>query len=175
MPLADARRVFEVNIFGAAGLTQLVLPSMRTQGGGTIVNISSIGGEAAFALAGWYYASKHALEGWTDSLRQEVARFGVRVVQIQPGIIRSAFEQDTARLLHETSEHDAYRDVAEKMARRVEASNRASDPAVVGRAVRRAVGASAPRPRYAVGYLARTVLTLNWLLTDRAFDAIATR
>jgi NAD(P)-dependent dehydrogenase (short-subunit alcohol dehydrogenase family) len=106
--LADARRVFEVNLFGAAALTQLVLPAMRAQGGGTIINISSIGGEASFPLAGWYYASKHALEGWTDTLRQEVARFGVRVVLIQPGIIRTAFEQDTARLLRETSGQGAY-------------------------------------------------------------------
>jgi hypothetical protein len=96
-------------------------------------------------------------------------------VLIQPGIIRTAFEQDTARLLRETSGQGAYGNVAEKLARRVEASNRASDPAVVGMAVRRAVDASAPKPRYAVGYLARTVLTLNRLLPDRAFDAIATR
>src|SRR5215207_11623280 len=89
VPLDEARRQFEVNVFGLARLTQLVLPHMRAQRDGYIVNISSMGGKIWEPLGSWYHASKFAVEGLSDSLRVEVAEFGIKVVIIEPGTIRS--------------------------------------------------------------------------------------
>ena len=90
-PLGAARYQFEVNLFGLARLTQLVLPHMREKGAGKIVNMSSIGGKVYSPLGSWYYATKHALEGWSDCLRWELKRFGIDVIIIQPGLIRTEF------------------------------------------------------------------------------------
>lgn len=89
IPLDDARYQFEVNLFGLAHLTQLVLPHMRAQGGGRIVNTSSMGGRIFTPFGAWYHATKHALEGWSDCLRIETAPFNIQVVLIQPGLIQA--------------------------------------------------------------------------------------
>ncbi|OJH41564.1 oxidoreductase [Cystobacter ferrugineus] len=177
-PLEKARHLFEVNLFGAARLVQLVLPAMRTQGSGTIVNVSSIGGEIALPLGAWYYASKHALEAFSDSLRQELGRFGVRVVLIQPGIIKTEFEKGTAQELRDVSGHGAYASMAEAMAKRAEQAfsgkSKASDPLVVAEAIREAINSPSPEARYVVGYLGRLLLMLNRVLPDRAWDRMVT-
>ena len=80
MGIDEARYQFEVNVFGVARLTQLLLPGMREKGADTIVNITSIGGKIYSLLGEWYHASKHALEGWSDCLRLELAPFGIRVL-----------------------------------------------------------------------------------------------
>ena len=90
-PLDDARYQFEVNLFGVARLTQLVLPHMREKGAGKIVNVSSVAGKIHTPLGSWYHASKHALEGWSDCLRWELKRFGIDVIIIEPGLIRTEF------------------------------------------------------------------------------------
>ncbi|WP_326642010.1 SDR family NAD(P)-dependent oxidoreductase [Nonomuraea fuscirosea] len=120
-PVAMARDLFEVNVLAPARLAQLVLPGMRLRGSGTIVNVSSIGGVIALPLGAWYYASKHALEAFSDTLRMEVEQFGVDVVVIRPGIIRTGFEAGAARQLREVSGHGAYGRMAEAMARAAEA------------------------------------------------------
>ncbi|MGW0201843.1 oxidoreductase [Nonomuraea sp. NPDC003201] len=175
-PLAMARDLFEVNVFAAARLAQLVLPPMRQRGSGTIVNVSSIGGELAFPLGAWYYASKHALEAFSDTLRMETAQFGVRVVVIQPGIIKTDFEAGTARQLREISGNGPYRRMAEAMAGAAETpaghqSDQATDPAVVGATIREAVESDRPETRYVVGWQAEALLQLNRSLPDREFDA----
>ncbi|SDN69336.1 oxidoreductase [Allokutzneria albata] len=179
VPLKRARELFEVNLFGAGRLTQLVLPSMRAQRSGTIVNISSVGGEIALPLGAWYYASKHALEAFSDSLRQEVGRFGIGVVVVQPGLIATEIQDGTAAELRELSGQGAYARLAEAMAARTESGqaqrHKLSDPSVVARAVLAAVTADRPKSRYAVGYLAKPLLWLNRLFSDRRFDKIATR
>ncbi|MFI6501212.1 oxidoreductase [Nonomuraea typhae] len=178
-PLERARELFEVNLFGPARLVQLALPYMRGQRSGRIVNVSSIGGEIALPLGAWYYASKHALEAFSDTLRQEVGRFGVDVVVVQPGIIKTEFEQETPRELREISGRGAYADLALPMAAQAEGAfgpgSKASDPVVVARAIRRSIEAGRPRARYAMGYLAKLLLRMNRLLPDRAWDRIVTR
>lgn len=178
-PLEQARHEFEVNLFGPARLTQLVLPYMRKRGSGTIVNVSSVGGEIAIPLGAWYHASKHALEAYSDTLRQEVKRFGIDVVLIQPGIIKTEFQQQTPEALQAVSGQGAYRNMAKAMLRQFDAmfgeGGPASDPAVVAKAIRKAIEAASPRPRYAVGYLAGPILMLNRLLPDRLYDRIVTR
>ncbi|WP_315816044.1 oxidoreductase [Paraflavitalea speifideaquila] len=89
VPMQDAKYQLEVNLFGAARLIQLVLPGMRVQKGGKIVNISSIGRKIAAPFGGWYHASKFALEGLSDALRNEVKSFGIDVIVIEPGGIKS--------------------------------------------------------------------------------------
>jgi short-subunit dehydrogenase len=176
--MEQARHLFEVNLFGTARLTQLVLPQMRKQGAGVIVNVSSIGGEITLPLGAWYYASKHALEAYSDTLRQEVKPFGIHVVIIQPGIIKTEFEKETPQELRANSGHGAYAKVAEAMAKKAEASfgegSKASDPALVAETIRKAIESEKPRSRYAIGYVAGTLLMLNRLLPDRLFDRMVT-
>ncbi len=176
VPLDDVRQAFELNLLAAARLTQLVLPGMRRQRSGRIVMISSIGGVISLPLGGWYHATKHALEGLTDSLRQEVAGFGVAVVLIEPGLIKSEFQDGTPDQLERYSGAGAYAATARKMADQVGASGagdaRFSEPSVVADAVLTAVTAGRPKARSAVGYLARPLLTLERLLPTRLYDKI---
>ncbi|WP_435581707.1 oxidoreductase [Amycolatopsis thermoflava] len=176
VPLALARDQLEVNLLAPARLVQLVLPHMRERRSGTIVNVSSIGGEIALPLGAWYYAAKHALEAFSDTLRMEVAPFGIEVVVVQPGIIRTGFEDGTAAQLREFSGAGAYREMAESMAERAAAGlSEGSDPAVVADVIRRAVESGRPETRYAVGWMAEKLLELNRTLPDREFDALVTR
>jgi short-subunit dehydrogenase len=178
LPIGQARVLFEVNLFGPARLIQLVLPAMRAQGSGRIINVSSMGGEIAFPLGAWYYASKHGLEAYSDTLRQEVGRFGIDVVLIQPGLIKTEFDKWTVVELRNVSGHGAYGKVAEAMANQTEkmfySDSGASDPAIVAKVIRRAIESPAPKPRYAVGRMAKLLLTLNRFLPDRLFDWFAT-
>ncbi|GAA3467646.1 oxidoreductase [Nonomuraea roseola] len=177
VPLDMARDQFEVNVFAPARLVQLALPYMREKGSGTIVNVSSIGGEIALPLGCWYYATKHALEAYSDTLRLEVQPFGIDVVIIQPGIIKTEFEDHTAQDLREISGGTAYGAMAEAMARKSEtqlgADSPASDPDVVAAVIREAVEAGRPEARYAVGYMADKLLELNRTLPDREWDKLA--
>jgi NAD(P)-dependent dehydrogenase (short-subunit alcohol dehydrogenase family) len=178
VPLSQARYQLEVNLFGPARLTQLALPHMRRQRSGTIVNVSSMGGEITFPLGAWYHASKHALEAYSDALRQEVKRFGIDVVLIQPGLIRTEFGDVTANGVRKLSGHGPYRDLAEGLAKSTESlyseHGKASDPSVVAATIRRSVESASPRPRYPVGYMARPLLALNRILPARLFDRVAT-
>jgi short-subunit dehydrogenase len=178
IPLEVARNLFEVNLFGVARLIQLVMPHLRQQRSGTIINVSSIGGEIALPLGAWYYASKHALEAFSDTLRQEVKQFGINVVLIQPGIIKTEFEKETPQELRTISGHGAYGKLAEAMAKRAETSlgegSKASNPSVVATTIRKAIESTAPKPRYAVGYVAGTLLLLNRFLSVRMFDKMVT-
>jgi NAD(P)-dependent dehydrogenase (short-subunit alcohol dehydrogenase family) len=175
VPLGLARDQLEVNLLAPARLVQLVLPSMREQHAGTIVNVSSIGGEIALPLGAWYYASKHAFEAFSDTLRMEVRPFGIDVVIVQPGIIKTEFEDRTPTQLREMSGNGAYREMAEAMAKRGETGlSEGSDPRVVAETIREAVESGHPDTRYAVGWLADKLLQLNRSLPDREFDALAT-
>ncbi|GAA2804824.1 oxidoreductase [Kribbella solani] len=178
IPLELARDQFEVNVFAPARLIQLVLPQMRDRGSGTIVNISSVGGEIALPLGCWYYATKHALEAYSDTLRMEVEPFGIDVVIVQPGIVKTGFEDRTAADLRAISGTTAYAEMAESMARRAEAqlgeNSQGSDPSVVAAAILQAVESARPETRYPVGFMATELLDLNRSLSDRDFDKLLT-
>jgi NAD(P)-dependent dehydrogenase (short-subunit alcohol dehydrogenase family) len=103
VPLPDARRQFDTNFFGPARLTQLVLPGMRRQRWGKVVNISSMGGRLTFPGGGYYHATKYALEALSDALRFEVAGFGVDVVLVEPGFIRTGFSEAAAATLEDAA------------------------------------------------------------------------
>ncbi|WP_315185972.1 oxidoreductase [Corynebacterium durum] len=171
----EARRQFEVNVFGLGRLTQLVLPHMRAQRSGTIINISSIGGRFTTLLGGWYHASKHAVEALSDALRMETAPFGIDVVVIEPGGIRTEWSGIAADHLEETAEGSAYASQIKAVANsmRSESTNkRQSPPSVIADTVEKIVTARKPRTRYVVGFAAKPLVTLRRILPDRAFDRV---
>jgi len=173
MPIQEARRQFEVNVFGLARLIQLVLPQMRAQRDGYLVNVSSMGGRIWEPLGSWYHASKFAVEGLSDSLRVEVAEFGIKVVIIEPGSIRSEWSAIAADQLEATSANTPYARQAKVVGavlRRVDRSQMASGPEVVAEAIAKAVQSAKPRTRYVVGGGARGILLAERILPDRGFD-----
>jgi NAD(P)-dependent dehydrogenase (short-subunit alcohol dehydrogenase family) len=173
VPIAEARRQFDVNVFGLARLTQLVLPHMRAQRDGYIVNISSMGGKIWEPLGGWYHAAKFAVEGLSDCLRAEVAEFGIKVVVVEPGSITSEWATISANNLEAISADTPYRGQAKLIARGLRKSDTsflASEPEVVAEAIGKAVQRTKPRTRYPVGGGARTFLFAHRVLTDRGFD-----
>jgi len=173
MPIEEARRQFEVNVFGLARLTQLVLPQMRAQRDGYLVNVSSMGGRIWEPLGSWYHASKFAVEGLSDSLRVEVAEFGIKVVIIEPGTIRSEWSGIAADQLEATSANTPYARQAKVVGaalRGVDRSQMASGPEVVAEAIAKAVQSAKPRTRYVVGGGARGILLAERILPDRGFD-----
>jgi NAD(P)-dependent dehydrogenase (short-subunit alcohol dehydrogenase family) len=178
VPIDEARRQFEVNIFGLARLTQLVLPKMRENNYGKIINISSMGGKIYTPFGGWYHATKHALEGFSDCLRLETEPFGIDIVVVEPGGIATEWGGIAAENLKKTSGNGAYAAAANKAANgmaEMYSSGRLSEPEVIARVILKAVTASKPKTRYATGYLAKPILFLRWLLPDRWFDSIIMR
>ena len=173
--LDEARRQFEVNVFGLGRLTQLVLPHMRAQRSGTIINISSMGGRLTTPLGGWYHATKYAVEALSDALRMETAPFGIDVVVIEPGGIRTEWSGIAADHLEETAEGSAYASQIKAVANsmRSESTNkRQSPPSVIADTVEKIVTARKPRTRYVVGFAAKPLVTLRRILPDRAFDRV---
>ncbi|MFF2300326.1 oxidoreductase [Arthrobacter sp. NPDC058127] len=174
----EGRRQFEVNVFGAMRLAQLALPHMRAQRSGTIVNITSMGGKIYTPLGGWYHGTKFALEALSDCLRLEVKPLGIDVVVIEPGGIATEWGGIAADHVERTSGTGAYAPQAKAVAMslRSEANgNRNSPPSVIANAIGKAVTASKPKTRYAVGFGAKPLITARGLLSDRKFDALISR
>jgi NAD(P)-dependent dehydrogenase (short-subunit alcohol dehydrogenase family) len=175
VPLDEARRQFEVNVFGMARLIQLVTPHMRSRWAGRIVNISSIGGKLYEPLGAWYHATKFAVEGLSDSLRIELRPFGIDVVIIEPGPIRSEWNTIARRSLVERSSGTVYERRARAMARQFERADSprvGSGPEVVAEKVLRAVTVVNPAARYPAGRGARAATVVRRLLPDRAMDVV---
>lgn len=175
----DARYQFEVNLFGLARLTQLLLPGMReraaTSKAGRIFNISSVGGKIYTPLGGWYHATKHALEGFSDSLRMELEPHGIDVVIIEPGLILTEFGDHIADPVLERSGKGAYAELAEGMAASVRAAYEKGDgspPSVIADVIAKAVAAGKPKTRYAAGKMAKMLLRSRALMSDRMFDGV---
>jgi NAD(P)-dependent dehydrogenase (short-subunit alcohol dehydrogenase family) len=171
--MSEAKYQFEVNIFGLARLIQLVLPAMRRQQSGRIINVSSIGGRIGEPHGAWYHATKFALEGLSDSLRMELRQFNIPVVVIQPGAIKTEWNGIARRNLLNVSGQTAYGDLAQKHIRLLEnADRRGSAPAVIARVIEKAIQSPRPSTRYAAGAGAKVILFLRSVLSDRAFDQL---
>ena len=178
VPMTEARRQFEVNLFGLARLVQLVTPHMRDRRVGRIVNISSIGGKIYEPLGAWYHASKFALEGFSDSLRVELSPFGIDVVIIEPGPIRSEWNSIARESMVETAQGTVYETQATAMAltyARVNTPRLSSGPEAVAEQVLKALGSAQPAARYPAGRGARFVVAARRLLPDRVMDAAVRR
>ena len=173
VPMAEARYQLEVNVLGAARLIQLVLPSMRAQQYGRIINISSIGGKMAMPFGGWYHASKFALEALSDSLRSEVEPFGIDVVVIEPGGIKSEWGAIAMTHLEKSSSGTVYEAPAKKFASGMAAvDNKIPGPDVIARLVKRAIDAKKPKTRYLGGFMAKPAMLMKKVLSDRMFDKV---
>jgi short-subunit dehydrogenase len=173
VPMSEARYQFDVNIFGLARLTQLVLPGMRAQHSGTIINISSIGGSFGEPNGAWYHATKYAVEGLSDCLRLEVKPFGIEVVVIKPGAIKTEWTDIARNNLIKVSGNTAYKDLVQKQYKLYgKGDQMGSEPIVIARAIEKAINASTPKTRYLVGSGAKPLLFMKSLLSDRMFDRL---
>jgi NAD(P)-dependent dehydrogenase (short-subunit alcohol dehydrogenase family) len=180
VPLDEVRRQFETNVFGLARMCQLVLPAMRAQRAGRIVNISSIGGTLVFPGGGFYHATKYAVEALSDALRFEVSGFGIRVVIVEPGIIRTHFADAVSTALPQTesggpyasfnaaveqSTHNAYE-------KGTMIGRLGGEPEAVAKVIERAITAKSPKIRYRVTPSARLLIPSRGLMTDRTWDRL---
>jgi NAD(P)-dependent dehydrogenase (short-subunit alcohol dehydrogenase family) len=177
VPMDQVRRQFETNVFGLVRLCQLVLPGMRRQGSGKIVNLSSMGGRLTFPGGGFYHASKYAVEALSDALRFEVRGFGVEVVVVEPGLIRTGFARTAVGSMGEGSgpyagfEAGVARTTRENYERGPLAAL-GGGPEVVAETIERAISAARPRARYTVTPSARVLISARRLLPDRAWDGL---
>ncbi|CAG5015858.1 hypothetical protein DYBT9275_05429 [Dyadobacter sp. CECT 9275] len=175
VPLDEARRQFEVNLFGMARLTQLVLPGMREQKSGRIVNISSMGGKIYTPLGAWYHATKHAVEGWSDCLRLELKAFGIDVVIVEPGGIKTPWGQIAAENLKITSGRGAYAHFADKVAEstiKMYTGSQLTDVDILGQTIARAATDKKPKTRYVKGYMAKPAMAIRKWFGDKVYDKI---
>lgn len=171
----DARYQFEVNLFGLARLTQLLLPAMREKRSGKIINISSMGGKMYTPMGSWYHATKHALEGWSDCLRFELAPFGVDVVVIEPGAIKTEFGDVVLGPMLKRSGESAYKPMAQALANSLRDSyekGQGSETGVITNLVMKAVRSNKPKTRYAGGLYAKPMMFIRQFFGDRAFDRV---
>jgi len=173
VPIAEGRRQIETNLIGVARLSQLCLPHMRAQGRGRILNISSIGGKLATPLGSWYHASKYALEGLSDALRNEVRSFGISVVVIEPGGIESEWAGIANEEATRYSADGAYAALVRGFSR-MQGRSRLPPPTVISDLVVKALRAKRPKARYHGGHLAAPLLFLRRHLSDRMFDRLVT-
>ena len=202
-PMAEVRRQFETNVFGLVRLTQLVLPGMRRRGGGRIINVSSMGGRATLPGGAFYHASKYAVEALSDALRMEVAQFGIDVVLIEPGPVRTPWNEVAAASLstavpaasapaavpaasapaavpaHAVSDpYAAYKAAVGASFTTAQTGMLArlgSKPEDIATVITRAVTARRPRTRYLINPVAKGVVAAHRLLPGRAYDAVLRR
>ena len=175
VPLEEARRQLEVNVFGLARLTQLVLPHMRQQGSGSIVNTSSIAGKMVIYMGGWYNVTKYSVEAFSDALRMEMKPFGIDVVMIEPGAIKTDWGIIAAKHLKESSIGTAYEETGTQWANNIDwyyRTNWLSKPSVVAKAISRAVNSRRPRARYRIGRFSHFGVLLHNLMPARWWDAM---
>jgi len=174
----EVRRQFETNVFGLTRLTQLVLPGMRRQGWGKIVNLSSMGGKLTFPGGSFYHATKHAVEALSDALRFEVRPFGIDVVVIEPGPIKTRFGDTAIHSIGDMPQRQSpYAAFNAIVAQRIKDAYEgpmammAAGPEAVAVVIERAISARRPKTRYPVTFAARFLMGLRRWLPDRAFDA----
>ncbi len=176
--LDRVRAMFETNVFGLARLTQLVLPAMRRSRAGRIVNIGSMGGRITFPVGGFYHATKYAVEAISDVLRVEVKPFGIDVILVEPGLVRTNFESRMSESIEvgtRSGEGDtAYADLLAANDKQT-TSGYASDlmatgPEAVAAVIVKAVDTPRPRSRYVVTSAAKVMINLRRFGGDRVWD-----
>jgi short-subunit dehydrogenase len=173
MPIADAKYQMEVNVFGVARLIQLVLPGMRKNRYGKIVNISSVGGKVTLPMGGWYHASKFAIEGLSDALRKEVKQFGIDVIVIEPGGTKSEMTALGSEYMIKVSGNTVYSSLVKGVNKMYASIQKdASEPIVIAELIRKGIEAAHPRTRYAGAAGAKLMLFFRRILSDKLFDRL---
>ncbi|RHW26346.1 oxidoreductase [Nocardioides immobilis] len=166
--ISQAKAVFETNVFGTIRMTNAVLPHMRAEGAGRVINISSVVGLIPAPYMAVYASTKHAVEGYSESVDHEVREHGVRVLLVEPGYTSTAFEANAAWSASPLPAYAGQRDVARDVI--TEAMAKADDPTVVAKVIVAAATDANPRLRYPAGPLAGRVSVLRRLVPWRAFD-----
>jgi len=186
LPMDEIRRQFDTNFFGLVRMTQLVLPHMRAAGRGRILNISSMGGRTTLPGGAFYHASKHAVESLSDALRVEVGPFSIDVVLIEPGPVKTAWndvaqESVSSAPEHADEEDDPYLGFKQAVAGGFDAvvegpfSRLASDADDIAKVIAKAVTTSRPRTRYLINPVAKSTVAAKALLPDRVHDLLLRR
>jgi NAD(P)-dependent dehydrogenase (short-subunit alcohol dehydrogenase family) len=178
VPMAEVRRQFETNVFGLVRMCQLVLPGMRGQGHGRIVNVSSMGANFTFPGGGLYHATKYAVEAISDALRFEVKGFGIDVVIVQPGIIRTGFAGTASDAIHRATPAEgpyatfnaAVAGSTQSVYERGPLAKLGGGPETVARTIERAIASRAPKIHYRVTPSARLLVGQRALMTDGMWD-----
>ena len=178
VPMAEVRRQFETNVFGLVRMCQLVLPGMRAQGHGRVVNVSSMGANFTFPGGGFYHATKYAVEAISDALRFEVKGFGIDVVIVQPGLIRSGFADTATGAIHSATPAEgpyaqfnaAVAGSTQSVYERGPLARLGGEPDTVARTIERAITARMPKIRYRVTPSARLLVGQRALMTDGMWD-----
>jgi short-subunit dehydrogenase len=172
----QVRRQFETNVFGLLRMCQLVLPGMRKQRFGKIVNVSSMGGRLVFPGGGIYHGTKFAVEAISDAMRWEVRGFGVDVILIEPGLIKTEFGETAAHSVNEATPSDGpYADFNQRVAATTAGayeSRGTTPPVAVAKRIEKAISRRRPRPRYLVTVGARALLGVRKVLPARGWDAL---
>ena len=175
VPVREARHQIEVNLFGVARLIQLVLPKMRENRRGKIINISSIAGRFGESYGSWYHASKYAIEGLSDSLALELAPFNIQVIAIEPGAIKTEWSGIAANNLIKNSSGGPYAEGAKKKAKAINSFNKmpvASEPEVVANKIVKILGKKHPKFRYPVGGGDPQLMCIRRITGDSCFYRI---
>ena len=171
VPIAEAKNQLEINLFGVARLIQLILPQMRKNRYGKIVNISSIGGRVGLPMGVWYHASKFAIEGLSDSLRNEVRQFGIDVIVIEPGGTKSEMVAIGAKDLMRVSGNTVYKELANSLQKMyTDMEKNSAEPIVIAKLIKKGIEAKHPKTRYIGGTMARPMLFMRKILSDKLFD-----
>jgi NAD(P)-dependent dehydrogenase (short-subunit alcohol dehydrogenase family) len=171
--IAQASRLFDVNLFGVARVMNAALPVMRRQKRGRIINVSSILGLIPQPFSAYYSSTKHALEGYSESLDHEARNFGVRVLLVEPGVTRTAFEDNITRPDQPIATYEADRSRVERLIRNLITGGDA--PQVVAKTILEAATAEKPKLRYPAGKQARQLRSLRRLLPESVFDKVVRR
>ncbi len=178
LPIDEWRRLFEVNLFGHVAMTQALLPALR-RSGGTVVNISSVGGKVALPTYGAYAGSKFALEAVSDSLRREVSGQGVKVVVVEPGAVktemleRGVANADRLKAGMTTDHLERYGDLVAAISEQARSFGRDGVSAEsAAKVIARAAAAPRPRTRYTIGRDAAVLVRLARVLSDRFLDRV---
>lgn len=177
IPLEEAQRQLDVNLLGLARLTKLVLPSMRFQKSGKIINISSMAGKMWTPFGAWYHATKFAIEGFSDSLRLEVKPFGIQVILVEPGAIESNWANIAIENMRQVSGSGVYKEAIEQQIAIFDKTyhhNRfltKSDK--IATTIKKASLNIRPKTRYLTGYGAKISVALAHVLPNRWFDRIS--
>ena len=169
----EAKRQFDVNIFGLAYLTKKIIPIMRKQKSGKIINMSSMGGKVYTPFGAWYHATKYALEGWSDCLRIELKSFGIDVILIEPGVIKTEFQDVMMDSTVERSIGTPYEKklkALEKATQEMYARGVGSPPSVITKLIIKAINSPNPKRRYVGGLFAKPMLFIKKWFGDKMYE-----
>ena len=171
--IAEAKRQFDVNIFGLAYLTKKIIPMMRKQKSGKIINMSSMGGKVYTPFGAWYHATKYALEGWSDCLRMELKNFGIHVILIEPGVIKTEFQDVMMDSTVERSIATPYEKklrALKKATQEMYARGIGSPPSTITNLIIKAINSNNPQRRYVGGLFAKPMLLIKKWFGDKIYE-----